>query len=142
MKARSKFTEIYALSVCFIAAVVFLFNLSTAGWSLVQAVVPSVSISSSERAKYLSNTAYWEWLQKPSGESLPGVDGRPQQRPSEDILTRERQSSLKEELNMVREDSLREGIPDIIYLIVSAVIYVLHWRMAGKNRLAEPRKDL
>jgi hypothetical protein len=120
--------EIYALAVCYAAVVCLVISISVAGYSVIQIADPELTMKSYNYDKYQSNDRYWEMKQRCSEKE--GVV----KRPPEEELTKQRLEALRMEIKGERRSGLQTLIYALMFVIVGAVTFLLHWRIASKAR--------
>jgi len=120
--------EIYALAVCFAAVVCLVITISLAGYSIIRIVDPGLTMNPYNYNKYQTNDRFWESKQPYT------KDQSSMKRPSEEELTKQRQEALRIELGGERRNGLQSLIGTLMFVVVSALALLLHWRIAKRTR--------
>jgi hypothetical protein len=122
--------EAYALFVCLVSLAVLAISASTLAYDVVQIANPSLTLSSTEFRKHQTNDAFWE-----SGQTYY-MEGKREERkrPSEDELTKRRTESFAVALAEEQHDAKQSLVSSLIAIIISAVILLLHWKLAKNSR--------
>jgi hypothetical protein len=120
--AKKSLQEIYALSVCFAAVLVVLFNGAMSLNYMVRIANPSLTVSSYEYERSLSDDAYLRnW---PSGRPLPDPASVPKLRAE----------AFDAALRSERQNGRRDLIESLTYVIAGLAAFVIHWVLARRVR--------
>jgi hypothetical protein len=119
--------ESYALFVCVGMLIGSLVALYYLGLGVIACVKPEYTISRWTSGNHQTNERYWK--------HASFVDSRP--RPSEEALTAERERSWQVELQLERREGARMAWMAGYGLVVTSVIFGLHWRVARRARREE-----
>ena len=115
--------EIYALIVCLIVIIVLLVNLHTTVFNIVQAINPRMTLASCELKHYGTNE---EFTSSWSDEKLNKY--------SPDEIAKMREHALENVLVNGRIKAINDVIAAVIYLVISALFFLIHWKLAKKER--------
>jgi len=121
--------EIYALAVSFAAVICLVISISIAGYSTIQIIDPELTINSYNFDKYQSNDRFWE-----SKKNYYSKDQSNVNRPSEEVLTKQRLEELRIEVRGERRNGLQSLIYSLIFVVVGAGTLLIHWRIAKNAR--------
>ncbi|MBF0427192.1 MAG: hypothetical protein HQL66_15375 [Magnetococcales bacterium] len=137
--------EKYALTVCFFSLLVFTISLNTIAYDLVVAAHPAFGFNRFSHPDLVSNDAFWKhkessivgenalWERKASPCSLLLQDVKPI-RPSESLLTKQRQEALTKVAETERGDRGRAIVKESVVLLISAGVFAIHWLIARRVR--------
>ncbi len=122
--------EIYALAVCFIAVACFVVTLGIALWDIVEFTVPEFTISQHDYERHQSDESYLEYLSKQHKYTKENAEPLP----AGDELTKAREDSYEFILSSEKRSALQGFFQKLIILIVDAIAFFIHWKIAGKAR--------
>lgn len=122
--------EIYALSVCFAAVVCLVISAGIAGYAVFEAVTPELTMNSYQYDKYQTNEAFWK-----SKESCSKSD-KPEAKPEEDALTKQRLEAFAVAVKAEKRRGFQSLIRCFMFIVVSSVALLIHWKIAQKSRAA------
>ena len=123
--AKKSLLEIYALAVCFAAALVILFNGAMSLNYIVRIVNPNLTISSYEYDRSLTDEAYLRnW---PTGRPLPDPASVPK------LRAEAFESALRSE----QQNGRRDLIESLTYVIAGLIAFGIHWILAKRIRSAD-----
>ncbi|MEK6653291.1 MAG: hypothetical protein AABY50_10205 [Nitrospirota bacterium] len=126
---RKSMLEIYALAVCFATIVCFVISLGVALYSVVEIANPAFTMNSYQYSRYQSNDAYWL-----SRVNDYGNKEKEMQRPSEDELTKQRTEGYRLAIISEKRDGFQGLTKTTIILLIDAVVFLIHWRLARRAR--------
>jgi hypothetical protein len=124
---RRSLIESYALLVCLGMLVCFLVALYFLGYGTIAREAPEYTIYDYTYRSHQTNERYWDYAS--IGEQRP--------RPSEEALTAERERSWRAALQLEQRDGTRTVWLCGLGLVVSSVVFCIHWRIARRVRHAE-----
>jgi len=114
--------EIYALAVCYTAIIAITACLSLGIWSGVKIAVPSISIDSYQYWRFQSNENYL----RDNAEDMSAL--------SSPEITRRRTEEYRLAVNRERRDTFQNLVQQLIVLLMSSAVFLIHWRLARKMR--------
>lgn len=117
--------EIYALVVCVSAMICLVISISIAGYSLVQIIDPGLTTRGYAYNQFESNDSWWAMQQRVRKDP---------QRPSEEVLTKERLNALRIELRMERREGIVTLLHCLMFVVVAAITFIIHWQIAKRAR--------
>jgi hypothetical protein len=119
--------EIYALAVCFFTVTCFAITLGIAIYDVIQVVYPSFTINNYKFEQHQSNEAFRNQL---------GSCGNKDKEPllSEAEVTKKREESWALALRSERHEGAQSLVSMLIILFVSAIVFLIHWRIAQRSR--------
>jgi len=120
--------EIYALAVCFAAVVCLVISVSVVGYSIIRIVNPALTMPSYNYNRYQTNDRFWDSIRSRA------EDQSTVKRPPEQDLTKQRLEALTIDLEGEKRDGLQSLIRALMFVVVGAVVLLLHWRIARKAR--------
>lgn len=120
--------EIYALAVCFAAVVCLVISMGIAGYSILKIAVPKLTMESYAYDRYQTNDAYW------NNRPYCGEKEKPKARPGEQELTKQRLDEFAVKINAEQREGLQALIQCLMFIIVSGIILLIHWKIAKKAR--------
>jgi hypothetical protein len=124
---KKSLLEIYALAVCFVAAITALVGLiSFANAGLVLAA-PGVMMTVPPNLE--NNDAFWM-----SERTFDPATKAYVPRPAEDKLTAMRQTRLDQQAASERRTALRTLIRMIVLSLIAGAFFFFHWRIARQER--------
>ena len=123
---RWSLLEAYALSVCLGMLVWFIIASYLFGVGLVAGKIPEFTIDYWTYSEHQSNETFWERRVRFRSPADP--------RPSDDVLTAEREQSWRTALELERRNGLRRAASALFGLAVSSVAFWAHWRIARRAR--------
>lgn len=131
------FIRIYALAICFATMVIIAIASGVGLYDIVQASVPSLTVNAWEYQNLQSNDAYRESFlamppDRPRAIEPPVSPVSKADTLSEEEITERRTRRLAQLIDNHRRDAFRSLIQALIFILVSAVIYVFHWRLAKR----------
>ena len=134
------FIRIYALAVCFATMMIIAISSGVALYDIVQASVPSLTINSWDYQNLQSNEAYEQTgmlnraaIMAPTGAVALEKPERPDvEALSDEEITRLREAHRARVIEGHRRDALRSLIQAGIFLIISSVLFFVHWRLARR----------
>jgi len=113
--------QVYALVVCFATLMCFVIALGIGLYDMVQIIAPAFTFSGWE--SYESNEQYVAiW---PDKKDLP-----------EQELTRIRQDAYGAAIGAERHRAMQSGVYVFIILVIDAMVYIMHWRIARREGVA------
>jgi hypothetical protein len=126
---RKSLLEIYALAVCFILVACFVVAMGVAVYEVVKIAKPEFTLSSYEYKRHQNNDEFWRSYKM-------GYENRDKdvQRPSEDILTKQRLESYPLTITAERRDAFQSLTISTIILIINLIVYLVHWQIARRAR--------
>ncbi len=130
--------EIYALAVCFVAAVCFIISTGFASYAVVGIVSPEFTMSSWVHSQHQTNDAFWNSTDIPR---VPGgSDEKSKERPTEPELTQQREASYLRAIASERRDNFQTLVKSSIVTVIDVIVFLLHWLLARRERksAAEP----
>ncbi len=126
---KKSLLEIYALAVCFATIVCFVISLGIGIYDLVEITNPEFTLSSYEFKRHQTNDAFWK-----SCSSSWRKHDKERTRPPEDELTKQRENSFQRALKAEKRDAFQSLTQIVIILIVNALVFLIHWRLARRAR--------
>lgn len=131
---KESILEIYALSVCFVALVVFTISSCIGIYNIISLIKPEFTISSYEYSYHLNNDSYWKNNQNNYNcDSNKMEKSKEIQRPSEEILTKQRQESYSNIIKVEKRKASQSLVQILIIFIACTFAFVLHWLIARKS---------
>lgn len=122
--------EIYALTVCFAAVVCLVVSAGIAGYAAFRIATPELTLSSYNYDKFQTNEAFW----KSRGDSCSD-EKTTEVRPGEEVLTKQRLEAFSLELKGERREGWQSIIGSLIFILVSGVALLIHWKIAQQARM-------
>lgn len=134
---KKTFVEIYGLAVCFFSVACFVIVLGMAIWNAVGAAFPEFTVDSTRYEIHRSDETFSRHRAAPA--RLYGPEGLPGRGfPSNDLtgedLTKARQASWERAVEGERRASVQGVVKKTIVLIISIIIYWIHWIIAKRAR--------
>jgi hypothetical protein len=126
---KKSILEVYALAVCFATIICFVVALGIALYDLVKISTPEFTLSSHEYKRHQNNDEFWNSYQC-SYENR----GKEIQRPSEEVLTKQRLESYPLTIGAQRRDAFQSLTTSTIVLIIDIVVFLVHWQIARRAR--------
>jgi hypothetical protein len=123
--------EIYGLAVCLLAVICITLALGATAWNVLVMVYPEMSLDSYTWGQHQSDEKYREFLVT-THPNLP--EESPYVPPEGAMLTQQRQDSLSIALRGVTRDALQAFVKAIISLVLNALLFLIHWKIAAKAR--------
>lgn len=111
--------EIYALAVCFIAAIGLTISTSMILYSAIQVVAPEFSMHTYLYERYQSNQSYVLYLSD-RGSQIPD---------DESEVTRLREKAYVSALHNERRGGFQSIVRNAIAVVVLLVVFLLHWKL-------------
>lgn len=127
---KKNLIEIYALAVCFVTVACFVVTLGLALWDIVEFTVPEFTIAQNKYEPYQSEEAYLNYISRQY--PYTGKDAVPL--PSGKKLTELRNENYKSVLSAEKRDALQGFVQKLFIMIVDAITFLIHWKIAGKAR--------
>jgi len=119
--------EIYALAVCFFTVACMAITLGIAIYDVIQVAVPSFTINNYKFEQHQSNDAF--------RSQLSSYDNKDKAPPlSEAEVTKRREESWALSLRSEKHEGAQSLVRILIILIVSAIVFLIHWRIARRSR--------
>jgi hypothetical protein len=120
--SKKSLQELYALSVCFAAALVVLFNGAMSLNYLVRMTNPSLTVSGYEYERSLSDDAY--------------LRNWPERRPLPDpaLVAKLRAETFDGALVAERQSARRDLIESLTYVVAGLAAFGIHWLLAKRAR--------
>jgi hypothetical protein len=140
---KKTFVEIYGLAVCFFSVACFVIVLGIAVWNVTGALYPEFTIDNMRYEMHKSDEAYSRQragparLYNPEGLHTSGYSAAEEL--SGEALTQARQSSWERTVQGERRSSIQGLAKNSIVLIISILIFWIHWVIATRAR--ESRGD-
>jgi len=128
---KKSILEVYALAVCFTTIVCFVVALGIAMYDIIQISNPEFSLISYEYNRHQSNDAFWE-----SYKNRYDNKDKELKRPTEEELTKQRTESYKQAIKSERRDAFQSITLASIILVIDAIVFLVHWRVARRAREA------
>ena len=122
--------EIYSLAVCFISVVSMVISLGTGLYSIIEISYPEFTLDKWQYEQFQSNDAFWDNSPKHYPNELKG---KPAQRPPENELTKMREEAYQRALNNERRSAAQSLVRSLIFFLISAVVFYIHWKIFKKN---------
>jgi hypothetical protein len=120
--------EIYALAVCFAAVVCLVISMGIAGYSILKIAVPKLTMEAYTYDIYQTNDTYW------NSKSYCVEKEKVKVRPGEQELTKQRLDEFAVKINAEQREGLQALIQCLMFIIVSGIILLIHWKIAKKAR--------
>jgi hypothetical protein len=119
---KKSLQELYALSVCFAAVLVVLFNGAMSLNHMVRITNPSLTVSGYEYERSLSDDAY--------------LRNWPERKPFPDpaLVTKLRAEAFDTALRAERHNGQRGLIESLTYVVAGLVAFGIHWLLAKRLR--------
>ena len=115
--------ELYALTVCFASVMFLIVTVAMCLYEAVRIVVPSATVSGWTYERSLSDEAFLStW---PEGRPVPEAS----------TLPKLRSDALRTALDSERQNGLKSFLQSVMYALVAAVVFLVHWRLARRERL-------
>ena len=128
--------HIYALAVCGLLIIPLFISGGVVIYSIFELTWPELMMPSHEYQRYQSDDAYREhlsrWSRFPGDESGP----RSGELPADAEIAKRRQMAFQEALERERRDGVQSIIRSIIFGLISLMLFLLHWRIARRERRA------
>lgn len=121
--------EIYALAICFASMITLVISLSIAGYGVFRIALPDLTINSYSYDMFQTNDAYWK-----RNSSSCSKNKEKKERPTEDELTKQRLAAYEIELKGERRDGFQSLIQCSLFIIISSLVLLIHWRIAKRAR--------
>lgn len=128
---NTRFVEIYALVVCLFSLGCFVITLGLAVWDVVEIGAPEFTLQTREYDCHQSDRAYTDCYSKRYEYSRKT---NPIPFPVGDELTEQRDREYDQKLRSKRRMALQDLLQKSIILIIDLVVFILHWKLAGKTR--------
>lgn len=119
--------EVYALAVCFFTVACLAITAGVAIYDVIQITAPQFTIDNYTYEKHQSNETFRKTL-----ESCGDKDNKPVL--SETELTKKREESWALEMRGEKHNGVQSLIFTLIIIFVSAIIFIIHWRIARLAR--------
>ncbi len=116
--------EIYGLAVCFVTVVCAAVSLGIGIYDIIEIVAPEFTLSSYEHGPHQSNEAFFRGAEK----EAQGL--------SEGERTKRRLSSYAMAVRGERRKGVQNLVIVSIILVIDAIVFMLHWRLARRAREA------
>ncbi|MCX4029182.1 hypothetical protein H0A36_07765 [Endozoicomonas sp. SM1973] len=123
--------EIYALAVCFFTVACLAITTSVFTWNIIEASLPEFTLSSYEYKCHQSDLSYQDCF---SNREKYIRKNNPEIFPTGAELTSERNTSYVRELKAEQRDGFQSMIHSIIVVVISLMIFLVHWRLAIRSR--------
>ena len=120
--------EIYALAICFTSVICLVISFGIGGYVIVTIGAPEFTMNSYEYKKFTSNDAYWENI------NSCYKDEKCKDRPSEDVLTKERNESKAIAIKEEKRTGMQLLIQCLIFITASGVALYIHSKIAKQAR--------
>jgi hypothetical protein len=127
---KKSLLEIYALAVCFIAALVVLTSVVMDADHVLALAAPDLMMDTFTHRQTADNDSYFQMHR---GEFNPQTKSFPP-RPSEDTLTAKRLAAKTVANSEEQRLALQGLLKDIIVTLVAAGFFVVHWIIAKQQR--------
>lgn len=128
---KKSILEIYALAVCLFALACFVVSFGIAAYSAVSVANPAFTLRADEYSRLQTNDEFWT-------ACSPGkpceADAKKPERPSETVLTRQREEAYGRALNIEQRDGLQTLVKCLIVMLIDCVVFGLHWVAARRAR--------
>ena len=123
--------EIYALAVCFFTVACFVITLGMAIWDTIELSAPEFTISNHNFECHYSDEAYNDCY---SSKHQFTRDDSPKTFPSGQELTEKRQKAYEQILKSEQRQALQGLVQKLIILLIDALVFFAHWRLASSSR--------
>ena len=123
--------EIYGLAVCFFTVACLVIVGGMALWRIVQVAAPNLTLHSILWERHQSDQAYKEFLLE---SHRWDKDHEGDVAPEGAALTEARERSYVQALRSHRRDAFQELAQNILILLVDAVVFLIHWKVAARAR--------
>jgi len=123
--------EVYALAVCFFVVACFVVALGVALYDLVQIGDPDFTLGRYRYDLLQTNEAFRE----APGE-IPGKNEADRKAMPDDQVTRRREAAYALALGSERREGEQSLLRVIIVMLIDAVAFLIHWRIAKRARLS------
>jgi hypothetical protein len=120
---KKSILEIYSLAVCFVTIVCAAVTLGIGLYDLLEISNPEFTLPSHQYERHQTNEAFYRNDCKEDGESLTAEE-----------KTKRRLASYEIALKTERRDAVQSLINALIVLVINALVYVGHWRLARRAR--------
>lgn len=127
---KKSLIEIYALSVCFVTVACFVVTIGLALWDVVEFSMPEFTINQHQYNHHQTDEAYLDHISRRS--QYKGDDAEPL--PSGEELTTAREKSYEFVISSEKRSALQEFFQKLIIMIIDAIAFLIHWKIAGKAR--------
>jgi hypothetical protein len=121
--------EIYALVVCFAAMAVFVVYFGSGLYNVVRVAAPQLTLPSAEQREFVDNDQFCT-----GGNEACYTGDDPPQRLPEDQITKMRENNFAVSLRGEQQDAENFLVWVVIFIPISIVIFLAHWRIAKKAR--------
>jgi hypothetical protein len=123
--------EIYALAVCFFTVGCFIVTIGMALWDVVEISAPEFTISNSSYQCHQTDQDYRECF---SSKRQYSREKTPEIFPEGQDLRDKRTDAYNRILKQERRQALQSFVQKLIILMVNALVFFFHWRVAMKAR--------
>jgi len=120
--------EVYALAVCFIAVLILIIATGIGIYDLIEISFPEFTITSYLYNEYSSNEKYIQ--NNPRIKNL-----------SEEEITSKRESKWNDVIENERRNGYQSIIQVLIFIIISILVFTVHWLFAKKIQLRNSSKS-
>jgi hypothetical protein len=117
--------EVYALLVCLFAVIVITISSSTLIYSAVGAIKPELTMKAYKYEKLLNNDNF---------KSKEGISKEDAEKLSDEEITAKREAAYAQEIRIEKRDKSQSILNSAIYLFVSSIILLIHWKISKKSR--------
>lgn len=125
--------EIYAMTVCFVAVMVFGGYACSAVYHAAQYIMPRVLMSQYDYTRYISNEAFCN-----SGYNTcfdNSIDeSKPKVRLSEEVITKKREGGQAAAIDGVQHEAVVSLVWALIFIPISIIVFLIHWGLGRKAR--------
>ena len=128
---KKSILEVYAMAVCFATIVCFVVALGIGIYDIVRIANPEFTLSSYEYNRHQSNNAFWE-----SYKCKYENKDKESKRPSEEDLTKQRQTSYQQEIKAEKRSGAQSLTIASIVILIDIVVFFIHWMIARRAREA------
>ncbi len=118
--------EIYALAICFISIIFLLINISEGVYNVIGIFNPELTMPSYKYEYLQSNERYRNHCCNSKG------DGKKNK--SDEEITKLRMENYNIELRSESRSKMQSLIRNIIYIFLSGIVLVIHWRISKSAR--------
>lgn len=132
--AKRSILETYALAMCFVTAVTFVFTSGFLLYDIVRVVSPGFTLDRFFAERYADNNTYWEHERPRCYEGRTQNCGDSAVRPPEGDLTKRRSAGLALEQSGERRRGWQGLVQNLLLVLVNIAVFGLHWRIARRAR--------
>ena len=123
---KKSIVEIYALAVCFVVLVCAVIAAGIGAYDLVEIASPEFAPPSYQYERHQSNEAFFQVdCEKKSSVNL-----------TEEEKTKQRLASYESAIKAERRDAVQSLIKVMIVLIIDALVFFVHWKLARRSQEA------